>query len=350
MWGSRAYYLFCFVVTQGRRFSGLSQIPPGILKQTRADNGDWTSRLHLPVVAGKLHTQQALAMNLLALLSNRAFPRSSNERQGSPNIFFGHRQLSPLMDETSQPHLAIESSGSVNVPVMVITGATSGVGEAAVRRFAASHHVIALARTEVALETLRASCGANATNVDIHVCDVSDRNQVENVCSLILKRHAKVDVLINSAGVYKPGPISEMTFDDIDCMIDTNLKGTMYVTKGIVPRMIDHKNGKIIMINSVAGTPTWTSPVESVYCASKHGQTGFANALANELRSHGITVSSIHPGGIDTPMQRNLGTPEEICNDFLTADDVVDAVEYIINANSKVLVKTMNLWGSGFWH
>merc|ERR1719321_523668 len=120
----------------------------------------------------------------------------------------------------------------------------------------------------------------------------------------------------------------DLSLDDVDMMIDINLKGTIYVTKSL-PAMIERKSGKIIMINSVAGTPTWTPPGETVYCASKHGQTGFASALANELREHGITVMSVHPGGIDTPMQRNLGTPEQVRDNFLTADEVVDAVEYM---------------------
>lgn len=236
------------------------------------------------------------------------------------------------------------------LPVMVITGATSGVGEAAVRRFAASYRVVALARREAELQTLRDSCGEHAPNVEIQTCDISKREDVVQTCETLLKRVGSVDILINSAGVFKPAPVTELSLEDVDMMIDVNLKGTIYVTKSLIPAMISQKAGKIIMINSVAGTPTWTPPGETVYCASKHGQTGFASALANELREHGITVMSVHPGGIDTPMQRNLGTPEHVRDKFLTADEVVDAVEYMVNANSKVLVKTVNMWGSNFWH
>merc|ERR1719359_2349734 len=107
-------------------------------------------------------------------------------------------------------------------------------------------------------------------------------------------------------------------------MIDVNLKGTVYVTKSFIQSMIAAGGGKIIMINSVAGLPTWTPPTETVYCASKHGQTGFANALANEVRSHGVTVTSIHPGGIDTPLQSH--TPRDVAKNFLSVDDMVESV------------------------
>eukprot|EP00419_Tripos_fusus_P029365 CAMPEP_0172718686 /NCGR_PEP_ID=MMETSP1074-20121228/75073_1 /TAXON_ID=2916 /ORGANISM="Ceratium fusus, Strain PA161109" /LENGTH=249 /DNA_ID=CAMNT_0013543951 /DNA_START=32 /DNA_END=781 /DNA_ORIENTATION=- len=246
--------------------------------------------------------------------------------------------------------MAAVSARMTGLPVMVITGATSGVGEAAVRRFAANHRVVALARTEAALQSLKQSCGAHAANVEVHVCDVSRREDVVQTCERILDHFGRVDVLINSAGIFKPAPVTELSLDDVDTMIDVNLKGTIYITKTLVPAMIKHKSGKIIMINSVAGTPTWTPPGETVYCASKHGQSGFASALANEMREHGITVMSVHPGGIDTTMQRNLGTPEHIRDKFLTADEVVDAVEYMVNASSKVLVKAVNLWSSNFWH
>lgn len=197
---------------------------------------------------------------------------------------------------------------------------------------------------------MQASCGEHSSNVETYACDVSKRDEVISVCERILERFGHVDVLIHSAGAFKPAPLAELSFEDVDMMVDINLKGTIYVTKCLVPTMTKRKTGKIIMINSVAGTPTWTIPYETVYSASKHGQTGFSHALANELREHGVTVTSIHPGGIDTPMQRNVGTPEDVRNNFLTADEVVDVIEYVVNANPKVLVKTVNLWGSSFWN
>jgi len=251
---------------------------------------------------------------------------------------------------TMSATMSATESPKKELPVMVITGATSGVGAAAVLRFASKYRVAALARREAELESIRTSCGEHSLNIHTFVCDVSNAKDVSTVCSNIIEQLGSIDVLINSAGVFKPAKLIELSLDDVESMIDVNLKGTIFVTKALVPAMIERKCGKIIMINSVAGTPTWTPPGETVYCASKHGQTGFSSALANELREHGITVMSIHPGGIDTPMQRNLGTPEEVRDKFLSANEVVDAVEYMVQADSKVLVKTINLWGSSFWH
>merc|ERR1712060_844185 len=163
-------------------------------------------------------------------------------------------------------------------------------------------------------------------------------------------KHGGVDVLVNNAAVMTQKRLLDMSLDEADQMGDINLKGTIYITHCLMPSMVQRKRGKIIMINSVAGLNSWTPPTETVYCASKHGQTGFASALANEVREHGITVTSLHPGGIDTPLQVKAGTPDDVRAIFLSAEDVVDTIEYVVNADPRVLVKTINLWRAAFWH
>jgi len=234
-----------------------------------------------------------------------------------------------------------------STPVMVITGASYGVGAALARHFAGPFRVCALARSPDTLGTMAAECGEPGM-VDVYACDVSDRQAVQQTCASIVDKYGRVDVLVNNAGVITQKRLLDMSLDEADQMVDINLKGTIYITHCLLPSMVQRKRGKIIMINSVAGLGSWTSPTESVYCASKHGQTGFASALANEVREHGITVTSLHPGGIDTPLQSH--TPGEVRSQFLTTQDVVEAVAYVVDANPRVLVHSMKLFRTPFWH
>jgi len=233
-----------------------------------------------------------------------------------------------------------------------VTGASYGLGAAIAQRFAGAFQVCALARGRDKLVKLVEECRdkSGVDSIASYECDVSNKNDVLATCKSILDKYGQVDVLINNASTYECSNFQDLSLDSIDHMVDVNLKGTMYMTHCILPSMMSAKAGKIIMVNSVAGTGSWTVPGESIYCASKHGQTGFASALANEVREHGITVTSLHPGGIDTPLQVKAGTPDEVRAKFLTAEDVVDAIQYVVNADSRVLVKTINLWRSAFWH
>lgn len=237
-------------------------------------------------------------------------------------------------------------------PVMVVTGASYGLGAAIAQRFAGTFQVCALARGRDKLLELVDACKdkSGLGSITSYECDVSSKDDVTSTCNAILDKYGQVDVLINNASTYECSKVQDLSLDSIDRMVDVNLKGTMYMTHSILPSMINAKAGKIVMVNSVAGTGSWTVPGETIYCASKHGQTGFASALANEVREHGITVTSLHPGGIDTPLQVKAGTPDDVRAQFLSAEDVVDAIEYVVNADSRVLVKTINLWRSAFWH
>jgi len=232
-------------------------------------------------------------------------------------------------------------------PVMVITGASYGVGAALAKHFAGPFQVCALARSLDKLGDMAAECSEKGM-VDIFACDVSDKQAVKQTCASIIDKHGGVDVLVNNAAVMTQKRLLDMSLDEADQMVDINLKGTIYITHCLMPSMVQRKRGKIIMINSVAGLNSWTPPTETVYCASKHGQTGFASALANEVREHGITVTSLHPGGIDTPLQSQ--TPSEVSSQFLTTQDMVEAVAYVVHANPKVLVHSMKLFRTAFWH
>jgi len=192
-----------------------------------------------------------------------------------------------------------EAAENGRAQVMLVTGASSGVGADLVRHFAAKgFKVAALARCEERLKAVCAPCGQNTLALP---CDVSDKAQVAAAVDRVLAEYGRIDVLVNNAAVSHDGKkFWELEVADIDKLIDINLKGTMYVTHAVLKRaMVPQDSGFIFGVASVAGT--WGIPKESCYVASKHGMVGFMDTIANETRDTGICVSTICPGGIDTP-------------------------------------------------
>lgn len=235
---------------------------------------------------------------------------------------------------------------------MVVTGASKGVGEAIAQHFVQEGWcVAALARDVKALEVEHATTPGLGDLLPL-ACDVSDsaavRDAIDKACE-----HFACDaptVLVNNAALYEKKSFDKFSLEMIDQMVDVNLKGAMYATHAVLPRMLRAKQGRVIFINSVAGLPTWTTAGESVYCASKHGLSGFADALANELQGTGVLVTSVHPGGIDTPLQVAAGAPEDVRARFLTTSDVVACVGHIVASDPRVLYKRIEVFGSSFWH
>ena len=130
-------------------------------------------------------------------------------------------------------------------------------------------------------------------------------------------------------------------------MIDINLKGSMYVTKFALPKM---KSGsRIFFINSVAGLEELEN--QSVYCSSKHGLTGFAGVLGEELRDRGIKVTSIHPGGIDTPLWcKDNPYPCGDVSEAISPIEIAKLIDFIYNSKSNIEYKTVKLFPDTEWH
>jgi 3-oxoacyl-[acyl-carrier protein] reductase len=231
---------------------------------------------------------------------------------------------------------------------ILVTGATRGVGEALTLKFAKKGHVVyALARTRNQLNSLVERCGAGKV-IPFEV-DVSIREQVEEATTAIQREYGTPDVLINNAGVVENIPFAEQELEMIDRIVDVNLKGTLYVTRCLVPGMIARGSGRIINLSSVAGTRG--IPGQSAYCASKFGMNGFADALAQELLAKGILVTTICPGGIDTP----LWDPEKKPypgdqTRIMQAEEVVDLIEYLLDQPEGTLHKKIVMFPTNEWH
>lgn len=183
--------------------------------------------------------------------------------------------------------------------VAVVTGASSGIGEATARQLAAAGwHCVLLARRADVLKRI-----AEETGGEIEACDVGDRSAVAASTGNILERHPAVDLLVNSAGILIRGTFVEAPLDEIERALSVNYLGCVWVTRGLLPglRRARHENGKahVATIASIGGAIVFTPAAP--YSASKHAQVAFSRSLRAALNGTGIEVHTILPGFVTTP-------------------------------------------------
>ena len=175
-----------------------------------------------------------------------------------------------------------------------ITGATSGFGWACAELFAENGwNLILCGRRKERLQELQKQL--DGVNVHIAMCDVRDRKQVENMVAELPESFTAIDLLVNNAGLALGlKPAQDADLEDWEVMVDTNIKGLMYVTRAILPAMAAAKNGHIINMGSVAGS--WPYPGGNAYGATKAFVEQFSNNLRCDLHGTGVRVSNVEPG------------------------------------------------------
>ncbi len=228
--------------------------------------------------------------------------------------------------------------------VAVITGASRGIGRAtALTLGQAGAGIVATARTEPELTELvdRVQCfGSDALAV---VADLTQDEDVERLKTAALERFGRVDILVNNAGLGKYGPLGSLSSADYDWMMNTNMRSSFLCTAALLPGMLERRSGWVVFVASVAGLKGL--PHESVYCASKFAQIGFAQALDYETREQGVKVSVIAPGGVHTTFAFGTGRTEEDPRlaGMMDAQDVAEAVLFAVTQPEKVRVFMIGL-------
>jgi 3-hydroxybutyrate dehydrogenase len=183
----------------------------------------------------------------------------------------------------------------------IVTGAGRGIGRACALAIARAGANVAIAsRSRPDLEQLAAEIEKIGVRVLVTRCDVTDREQVEQMAKATLDAFGTLDVLVNNAGAAKSQPFLNHPDEIWDEMLAANMTSTYYVTKAIAPAMVRQGRGRIINIASTAAHVG--ARYVAAYTASKHGVLGFTRALALELVAHGITVNAVCPGYVDTPL------------------------------------------------
>ena len=193
----------------------------------------------------------------------------------------------------------------------LVTGGSSGIGEAIALRFAAEGARIAVAgssdldKAEAVAERISAA-GGEARGF---VADVRDVDAVEALVGAVKDAFGRIDILVNSAGIFEPTPIGETTEAEYDATMDINVKGTFFAINAVAPVMIAQGGGKIVNLSSVTGVMGFKT--FSVYCASKAAINYMTRALALELSPHNIAVNAILPGNTATPMNVKIRTEDQ---------------------------------------
>lgn len=183
--------------------------------------------------------------------------------------------------------------------IVLITGATSGIGEATARLLAANNFKLILCgRRKERLQTLAEEL---KTQTEVTTLSFEVRNQKEVAASIesLPPAWKQIDVLINNAGnAHGLDPIQTGSVDDWDAMMDINVKGLLYVTKAVMPVMVQRNAGHIINIGSIAGKEVYGNG--NVYCASKFAVDALTKGMRIDLNAHSIKVTAIHPGLVET--------------------------------------------------
>jgi short-subunit dehydrogenase len=210
--------------------------------------------------------------------------------------------------------------------VVVVTGASSGFGELAARRFArAGSTAVLAARRLERLEALAAEIERTGGSALAVGCDVSDRDQIHALRDTVADRLGRCDVLVNNAGVPGGGRFEDLSDGQIDRVMTVNALGVMRCTKAFLPMMLEAGRGHIVNVGSLAGR--FATPGASVYSASKHAVVAFGEALHYELRPKGILVTTVNPGFARTEGFPMRGVPEVLVMDAdRVARVIVDVV------------------------
>jgi NADP-dependent 3-hydroxy acid dehydrogenase YdfG len=212
-------------------------------------------------------------------------------------------------------------------PVALVTGASRGIGRAVALRLSGDYDIIAAARSRDELESLSREIAATGGSCRPIVVDVTDPNAVAAALAGI-----DAQVLVNNAGIGVMKPFLELTREEWTRTVDTNFNALFDVTRAIVPSMVARRSGHVVMIGSISGRSAFVNG--TCYAATKHAVMGFSESLMLELREHGVKVSVVNPGSVDTDFSsgRSDGSWK------LTAEDVAESVAFVIATPPDVLV------------
>jgi len=227
-----------------------------------------------------------------------------------------------------------------NNPVILITGASQGIGAALARVFAAELpcRLALVARNERNLHAVAGDCLKLRTEVEIFLADVSSEKSVQRMANIVASHFGGVDVLINNAGVFEPAPFGKTTVAQFDRVVAANLRSAFLVTQAFLPAMLKRRCGDVFFMSSIAGLQAY--PGGAAYCAAKFGVTGLAKVLRAETRGTGVRVCCVHPGATWTPSWAKSGVkPERI----MPAEDIARAILDVYRLGRRTVVEEIVL-------
>ena len=226
-------------------------------------------------------------------------------------------------------------------PVVLITGASQGLGAAIARAFAKEIKGVRLAlvaRSEKNLRAVARACRKAGATAEIFLCDVADEKSVTVMAAAVKERFGAVDVLVNNAGKFAGGLFADLSVADFDEIIAVNLRSAFLVTRAFVGQMVKNRRGDVFFMSSIAGRQPY--PNGTAYCAAKFGVAGLAQVLRTETKMSGVRVCCVYPGAAWTPSWQGSGVPEER---IMPADDVAHAFLDVYRLSRRTVVEEIVL-------
>ena len=231
----------------------------------------------------------------------------------------------------------------------MITGATAGIGKATARLFAQEgYDLIITGRREARLKELKEELEKiNSINVLTLAFDVRNKAKVNEAIEGLNARWQKIDVLLNNAGLAKGfSDIQDGDIEDWEIMIDTNIKGLLYVSRAIMPLMIKNKTGQIVNIGSIAGKEVYAKG--NVYCSTKYAVEAITKAMRMDLLPHKIKVSAVCPGAVETEFSEvrfegDKSRAKSVYDGYqpLKPEDIAEAVLFVCSRPSHVNINDL---------
>ena len=226
-------------------------------------------------------------------------------------------------------------------PLILITGASQGIGAAIAQVFAAGIPGVRLAlvaRNEKNLRATARECLKLGAEVELFPCDVTKEKAVAAMARAVAKHFGPLDVLINNAGAFAMAPFAKTSTAVFDDMLATNLRSAFLVTQAFLPAMMKRRRGDIFFMSSIAGLDAY--PQAAAYCAAKFGVTGLAKVLRAETKAAGIRVCCVHPGATWSPSWAKSGVkPQRI----MPAEDIAQAILDVYRLSRRTVVEEIVL-------
>lgn len=233
---------------------------------------------------------------------------------------------------------------NLNGQVAVITGASSGIGEATARRFArAGSRIVLAARRQEKLEALAKELEELGTDVLVRRTDVTSYDEVQGLVTGALERFGQVDVMVNNAGNALEKPVAESRAEEMDFQIDVNLKGVCYGCRAVAPHMISRQSGNIINIGSICSLKHYAN--YAAYVAAKFGVLGFSRSFYEEVRPHGVRVNVLCPAAVNTAWSDLAGAELPWRREErLQPEDLAEMAMFCVTMPKRVQIDTVIAW------
>ncbi|WP_035670581.1 3-ketoacyl-ACP reductase [Flavobacterium sp. 83] len=227
----------------------------------------------------------------------------------------------------------------------LITGAGKGIGKAIALALAKEGvNIILVARTQEEIDSVAAKVRSLRVKALAITADVADINSVNVAVEKALAEFGTIDILINNAGIAAFGKFLELEPTDWERIIQVNLMGTYYVTRAVLPNMIERQTGDIINISSTAGLSG--NALTSAYSASKFAVLGLTESLMQEVRKHNIRVTALTPSTVATDMAKELNLTDGNPDKVMQAEDMAELIIAQLKLNRRVFIKNSSIWST----